>query len=118
MSSKITGETSDGFHTFNELYAFREALTAALFNMWAAIPSNPYGVHKSRRHSDGEECFGGGWFIVMATLPVGQVSFHYPDKDWNDFAVPEMRRADTWDGHDARQALTRLQTFNKVYPAR
>lgn len=32
---KINGETSDGYHTFNELYEFRMIYNAALFNDWA-----------------------------------------------------------------------------------
>ena len=78
------GQFSDGYHTFNELYEIRKAYNVALFNEWAQqqqasetefvhlgvprlIPK--YDVHKSWRHHDGELCFGGGWFIVMAILP-------------------------------------------------
>lgn len=32
---------------------------------------------KSYRHSDGELCFGGEWFIVMAYLPTGQAHFSH-----------------------------------------
>ena len=31
---KVTGNTSDGYHTFNELYEFRKVFNAALFNEW------------------------------------------------------------------------------------
>ena len=33
--TEITGETSDGYHTFNGLYRFRLLYNAALFNEWA-----------------------------------------------------------------------------------
>lgn len=67
------GEVSDGFHTFDELYHYRMLYNAAFFNSL----EGKYDVHKSYRHADGELCFGGGWFIVMANLPTGQVSNHY-----------------------------------------
>ena len=107
--SEITGETSDGYHTFNELYQFRMLYNAALFNEWYA--RFVYDVHKSWRHHDGEECFGGGWFIVMATLPTGQISNHYEAKDWDLFAVAEHERADEWDGHTASDVAVRLAKF-------
>lgn len=64
------GQISDGFHTFDELYHYRMLYNAAFFNSL----EGKYEVHKSYRHADGELCFGGGWFIVMANLPTGQVS--------------------------------------------
>ena len=78
------GEVSDGYHTFNELYYYRMLYNAAFFNL---LPKE--WVHKSKIHHTGEECFGGGWFIVMANLPTGQVSNHYELKDWDLFQVPE-----------------------------
>jgi hypothetical protein len=108
-TTEITGETSDGYHTFNELYEFRKLYNAALFNEWAK--GGRYVAHKSWRHSDGEECFGGGWFIVMADLPTGQISNHYEAKDWDLFKVPEVARADEWDGHSAGDVARRLNAF-------
>ena len=100
------GEISDGFHTFNELYYYRMLYNAAFFNM---LPKEL--VHKSKKHNDGEECFGGGWFIVMANLPTGQISNHYELKDWDLFQIPEKERADKWDGHTPQEAAERLHKF-------
>lgn len=100
------GEVSDGYHTFNELYYYRMLYNAAFFN---ALPKHM--VHKSKRHHTGEECFGGGWFIVMANLPTGQISNHYELKDWRLFNIPEKEFADEWDGHTPKQAAERLQKF-------
>lgn len=100
------GEISDGFHTFNELYYYRMLYNAAFFNM---LPKE--WVHKSKKHNDGEECFGGGWFIVMANLPTGQISNHYELKDWYLFQIPEKERADKWDGHTPQEAAERLHNF-------
>lgn len=100
------GEVSDGYHTFNELYYYRMLYNAAFFNL---LPKA--WVHKSKRHNTGEECFGGGWFIVMANLPTGQVSNHYELKDWDLFKVPEKEIADEWDGHTPQEAADRLRKY-------
>lgn len=107
-SSKDMGEVSDGYHTFNELYDFRKMYNAALFNSWAK--QGLYDVHKSIRHSDGTECFGGGWFIVMAVLPGGQISNHYKMEDWDLFQIPEAEIVKyPFDGHNAQDVLDRLK---------
>ena len=100
------GEISDGYHTFNELYYYRMLYNAAFFNL---LPKE--WVHKSKRHHDGEECFGGGWFIVMANLPTGQISNHYELKYWDLFKVPEKEIADEWDGHTPQEAAERLYKY-------
>lgn len=124
------GKISDGYHTFNELYEFRKVYNAALFNEWAAplmsrlaaiergelVQSNmcfaKYDVHKSWKHSDGELCFGGGWFIVVAVLPTGQISNHYEAKDWDLFKVPEVEQAKfEFDGHTGEDVLARLKAL-------
>lgn len=100
------GEVSDGYHTFNELYYYRMLYNAAFFNL---LPKE--WVHKSKRHHTGEECFGGGWFIVMANLPTGQISNHYELKDWDLFRIPEKEFADEWDGHTPQEAAKRLHEY-------
>lgn len=100
------GEVSDGYHTFNELYYYRMLYNAAFFNL---LPKE--WVHKSKKHHTGEECFGGGWFIVMANLPTGQISNHYELKDWDLFKVPEKEIADEWDGHTPQEAAERLYKY-------
>ena len=102
------GEISDGYHTFNELYYYRMLYNAAFFNM---LPKE--WVHKSKRHHDGEECFGGDLFIVMANLPTGQISNHYELKDWDLFQIPEKEVADKWDGHTPQEAADRLHNYFK-----
>lgn len=106
---QVDGGTSDGQHTFDELYQFRMSYNAALFSEWGV--ADRYDVHKSWRHHDGELCFGGGWFVVMAQLPTGQISNHYPAKDWDLFHVREREVAAEWDGHNANDVAVRLQKF-------
>lgn len=108
---KITENTSDGFHTFKELYEFRKIYNAVLFNEWSK--QGKFNIHKSKRHSDGEECFGGGWFIVMATLPTGQISNHYELKDLDLFQCEERKFADKWDEHNSNDVLKRLKQYIK-----
>lgn len=96
----------DGYHSMAELYEYRMLYNAHAAQGWlaAGIP-----VVKSWRHHDGAECFGGGWFIVVAQLPTGQVSNHYPAKDWNLFKVPSVERAPEWDGHTPADVLDRMR---------
>jgi hypothetical protein len=108
------GDLSDGYHTFNELYEFRKLFNAAFFNQLLVEPHTPvywYDVHKSQRHSDGELCFGGGWFIVVAQLPAGQISNHYEMKDWDLFNIPEREKAAEFDGHTSADVVKRLTEF-------
>jgi hypothetical protein len=111
------GLISDGYHTFDELYDFRKIYNAALFNEWAMLWNEnklaiipKYDVHKSWKHNDGELCFGGGWFIVVAILPTGQISNHYEAKDWGLFKIPEVEKAKyPFDGHTTQDVLQRLK---------
>ena len=112
-------QVSDGNHTFEELYYYRMLYNAAFFNSLAYYDNwadggwlVEYDVHKSKRHSDGEECFGSSdWFIVMAELPTGQVSNHYEMKYWDLFNIPEKSKANVWDGHTPAEAAERLRKF-------
>ena len=114
---------SDGYHTHEELYKFRLLYNANLFNQLHErlehykndlnIASN-YHIHKSIRHHDGELCFGGGWFIVVAVLPTGQISNHYKMADWDLFKVPEVPKAlFEFDGHSPKDVVNRLTDLCK-----
>jgi len=122
-------ELSNRYHTYNELYEFKKMYNAALFNEWAQIKTlNPnwkitgqeyhlvkYDVHKSRRHHDGELCLGGGWFVVVAMLPDGQITNHYEMKDWDLFQIPEVEKAKyEFDHHTGKDVLTRLKNLNPI----
>jgi hypothetical protein len=122
--SENKGAFSDGYHTFDELYEFRKVYNAALFNEWAAHKSTAvgygqalfntpkYNVHKSMRHYTGEECFGGGWFIVVAVLPTGQISNHYEMKDWDLFKIPiEPTALFPFDEHTSQDVIERLKSL-------
>lgn len=102
--SHADDSTSDGYHTFAELYQYR-----MLYNAWAvrAWMQAGFRVIKSHKHYDGSPAFDG--FIVQAELPTGQVSNHYSNKYWGLFDVYEVERADEWDRHTPQIAAQRLK---------
>lgn len=101
------GELSDGYHTFNGLYYQRMMLFAAL------VKTYKDRAWKSRRHSDGEPCFGGGWFIVGIDTPQGGFTYHYEDKYFDLFDCVELPNGKEWDGH-TEDDVTRLLTLDAV----
>lgn len=91
-----------------ELYDFRLTYNALLFNEWAE--NQKYEVYKSRRHSDGELCFDGEYFIVVANLPTGQVTNHYHIMHWDMFKINEYEKVnEDFDGHTPSDVIERLQ---------
>lgn len=112
---KINENTSDGYHTFKELYEMRLLLTAGMFNEWGEnaheFPSYSNLVFKSKLHSDGSIPFDDpNWFIVVAETKESQISFHYEMQDWDLFyAVPEVSLPPKYDGHTAADVAVRLR---------
>lgn len=97
--------TSDEYHTMDELYEYR-----MLYNAVAATALSGLSV-KSWRHSDGELCFGGGWFVVYMNLPTGQISNHYKAEHWDLFDIPAVDKAPEYDGHTPQVAAARMRKF-------
>ena len=98
-----TGEISDGYHTFNQLYHQRAILFATIVNQNADI------AWKSFKHSDGRYCFdsNGEWFIVGIDTPEGSYTYHYSKEYWNYFKCKELECGKEWDGH-TEEDVTRL----------
>ena len=97
-------------HENNELlYDFRLVYNALLFNEWHK--HGEMEVYKSRRHHDGEPCFDGEWFIVVAILPNGkQITNHYHNDYWDFFEIPEYDKVkDEYDGHTPKDVIRRLK---------
>lgn len=93
---------SDGYHTFADLYEQRLILSAAL------AKNNPH-AWKSKRHEDGSDPFGGGWFIMGFDTDEGCYTYHYELKDWDLFQCKELDKGKPWDGHtskDVRRLLS------------
>jgi hypothetical protein len=110
LKEKDLGDFSDGYHTFNELYLFRLLYNAAFLN--SLSKSSDILIQKSRRHYDGELCFGGGWFVVLANLPTGQVTNHYENQYWDYFNIKEVNKIEIeFDGHTSKDVKERLSNF-------
>lgn len=103
----ITGETSDGYHTFNELYHHRAVLFSVI------VKAFPDRAWKSRKHHDGT--MYDGMFIVGIETPDGQVTYHYDvDPYWDMFKCKELEYAPEWDGHTPAQAIARIGKLEPV----
>jgi hypothetical protein len=107
----------DGYHTFDELYDHRIALYIALCRMRARVASYEHtyvGVWRSKRHSDGELCFGDGkWFVLgIGKEPGEQITYHLPMSRWDETDFAEtLNRAPEWDGHMPGDVLSRLKAL-------
>lgn len=100
----ITGDTSDGYHTFNELYHHRAVLFSVICN------ARPDIAWKSKRHHDGT--MYDGMFIVGIETPEGQATYHYDiEPYWSMFHVKELEFAPKWDGHTPDEAIRRIGTL-------
>lgn len=105
--AKATGQTSDGYHTFDELYAHRVGLFAALMRC------NPLSSWWSRKHHDGAGY--DGWVIAGIQTPDGSATYHLPES-----AIPllpagtERELGEEWDGYTAEDVLARLTSIHRV----
>ena len=104
---KISGDTSDGFHTFDDLYYQRMCLFAVICNTYKDKS------WKSWRHSDGS--MFADYFIAGVNTPQGQFTYHYHKRHWGVFDVKVVEFAPEWDGHTAED-ITRL--FSIIEEAR
>lgn len=114
-------DCSDGYHTFDELYDHRVTLFIALCKLYEnhVEPShwkdaNPplNRVWRSKRHSDGELCFGTGTQYVLG---IGkekgkQITYHIPIERWEDTGFAEtLEKGPEFDGHTSDDVLERLK---------
>ena len=103
----ITGETSDGYHTFNELYHHRAVLFSVI------VKAFPDRAWKARKHHDGS--MYDGMFIVGIETPDGQATYHYDvEPYWDMFQCKELEYAPEWDGHTPAQAIARIGKLEPV----
>ena len=98
-----TGELSDGYHTFNELYYHRAVLFSVICNSHKDI------AWKSKKHHDGT--MYNGMFIVGIDTSQGQYSYHYDMNIWSMFDVKELEYAPKFDGHKPSD-IDRLLSLN------
>ncbi len=102
------GGTSDGYHTFDELYDHRVTLFVALCAE-LALRIAPEQIWRSRLHSDGTSF--AGWFVAgIWTAPGSQITYHLPDDRWPSLDFADTReRAPEFDGHTSADVLARIR---------
>ena len=98
---------SDGFHTFDELYAHRIKLYTTLCRKLR----NLYHVWYSDLHSDGSKI--DGWFILGINKEQGkQITYHLPMSLWQEMGDYEyLDKAPEYDGHTSNEVLIRLENL-------
>lgn len=96
------GDTSDGSHTFDELYYHRMVMFAVICNL------HKDKAWKSLQHDDGS--MFDDYFIVGIETPQGQFTYHYHISHWDDFEVTMLDKAPKWDGHTSEN-VTRLNSL-------
>ena len=107
LDGGVTGETSDGYHTFNELYHHRAVLFSVIVHDYS------YLAWKSMKHHDGT--MYDGMFIVGIETPEGQATYHYDvDPYWYMFDCKELARAPRWDGHTPDEAIARIGSLASI----
>lgn len=100
------GQLSDGYHSFDELYAHR-------MNLFAVIcRQNRLNAWKSKLHDDGT--MYPNYFIVGINTPSGPFTYHYRMDSWDLFDIKELERAPEWDGHTSAD-ITRLHSLPALY---
>ena len=98
----ITGDTSDGYHTFNELYNHRVLLWINIVN------KNISKAYLLKEHYD-------GWFLLGLETEFGQISYHCPNKylELLDSAIKELPDDSNYDGHTSDDVVERLKKLSK-----
>ena len=104
LTSAVNGSTSDGYHTFDELYEHRTVLFSVICNSHTDL------AWKSRHHHDGT--MFDDMFIVGIQTPAGPCTYHCENQYWNLFRVPELERAPEFDGHTPEDVLVRIQSLS------
>lgn len=105
----------DGYHTFDELYDHRITLYIALCKQIIQQPydNTKHKVWRSKRHSDGELCFGTGsqYVVGIGTKSGEQITYHIPIERWNetDFITEYVEAPSPFDGHASDDVLERIK---------
>lgn len=106
LGPKITEDTSDGWHTFKELYHHRALLFSVIVSNYRDL------CWKSKRHHDGKLL---DWnFIVGIDTPWGQASYHYGMDYWDLFDCKVLERAPYYDGYSANESVARIAMMSEL----
>lgn len=105
-----TGDITDGYHSFNELYAHR----CSLFILLMLITDSP--AWRAKKDARGKSL--SGWFLAGIETPGGvMVTYHLPDHMWgwlDDTRVETLEEGRPWDGHTSTDVIRRLADWCKT----
>lgn len=109
-----TGQVSDGYHTFDELYDHRCLLFLAFQSLLFQTTgfSDKYAWKSKNHWTDGKvEPVWDGWFVVGVEVSETQITYHIPMKYWSLASVPEVDSGPEYDGHTSADVIERLKTW-------
>lgn len=105
LALQEAGKFSDGYHTFEELYAHRVRLFTCLMH------AHSNRAWWSEQHSDGSRM--DNWIIAGITTPEGDVTYHLPTSEIEHLPPLTFENyGKPWDGHTAADVLERLLSLN------
>lgn len=108
--TKVSGNTSDGYHTFDELYEHRNTLFCSLVTCSHHKEPFPVECFWSKKHSDGS--MFSNYIIVGLAANHGYVTYHMDEKFIKQLPEKiEVEFAPEWDGHTSNDVLDRLQEY-------
>lgn len=109
LGYQITEDTSDGWHSFKDLYHHRALLFSVIVHNYKDM------CWKSKHHHDGKEL---DWnFIVGIDTPWGQASYHYGMDYWDMFDCKVLERAPYYDGYTADESVARIAKLVELEPS-
>ena len=105
--TKSTGQISDGYHTFDELYEHRNRLFIALAKL---INKN---VWRSKIHSDGTS-YDNFFLLGIGKKNGEQITYHMPMTLWSETEFAEtLEKAPKFDKHTSLDVLRRLKHLTR-----
>ena len=114
-----TGQVSDGYHTFDELYEHRYLLFLVLLDVWKEDCDYEWLPWKSKTHwMDGKLVpVWDGWFVAGMKTRTGQITYHLPIKYWDKCNVEHLEEMPAYDGHSSQDVLQRLEALLTWQPS-
>lgn len=105
VNTVVTGKTSDGYHTFYELYDHRSLLFLAVCLTDSIAVHNKHIYWCKDHYQD--------WDLVVFNTSDGQISYHIPSK-YREITerLPERDiQHHVYDGHTSADVLKRLEEW-------
>lgn len=100
-----SGQVSDGYHTFAELYDHRCLIWMNL------LLANKNQAFKTWMDDKGAKMEG--WFIAGMNTEHGQITYHLPEELWSFLNIAEVVQNADYDGHTSKDTVKRLMQLVK-----